>query len=41
MAKLELENIFYRYRGATKDVLREVNCSFEGGKLNEIGRAHV
>lgn len=36
MAKLELENIFYRYRGATKDVLREVNCSFEGGKLNAI-----
>lgn len=36
MAKLELENISYRYRGATKDVLREVNCSFEGGKLNAI-----
>lgn len=36
MAKLELENIYYRYKGANKDVLREINCVFEGGKLNTI-----
>lgn len=36
MAKLELENIYYRYKGADKDVLNNVNCTFEGGKLNAI-----
>lgn len=36
MAKLELENIYYRYKGADKDVLREINCVFEEGKLNTI-----
>lgn len=36
MARLELENIFYRYKGANKDVLRDINCSFEGGKVNAI-----
>lgn len=36
MVRLELENIFYRYKGANKDVLREVNCSFQEGKLNSI-----
>ena len=36
MARLELENIFYKYKGANRDVLREVNCSFEGGKVNSI-----
>ena len=36
MARLELENIFYRYKGANKDVLRDVNCRFEGGKVNAI-----
>ena len=36
MAKLKLENILYRYKGANKDVLREVNCVFEEGKLNAI-----
>lgn len=36
MARLELENIFYRYKGANRDVLREVNCSFEGGQMNAI-----
>lgn len=36
MARLELENIFYRYKGANKDVLKDVNCTFEGGKLNAI-----
>lgn len=36
MAKLAMENIYYRYKGANKDVLRDVNCTFEGGKLNAI-----
>ena len=36
MARLELENIFYRYKGANKDVLKDVNCTFEGGKVNAI-----
>ena len=36
MARLELENIFYKYKGANRDVLRDVNCSFEGGKVNAI-----
>lgn len=36
MARLELENIYYRYKGANKDVLRDVNCTFEGGKVNAI-----
>lgn len=31
-----LENIHYRYKGADKDVLQEVNCTFEEGKLNAI-----
>lgn len=36
MARLELENIYYRYKGADKDVLKDINCIFEGGKLNAI-----
>lgn len=36
MAKLELENIYYRYKGADKDVLKDINCVFEEGKLNAI-----
>ena len=36
MARLKLENIFYRYKGANKDVLKDVNCRFEGGKVNAI-----
>ena len=36
MARLELGNIFYRYKGANKDVLRDINCRFEGGKVNAI-----
>ena len=36
MAKLAMENIYYRYKGSNKDVLREVNCTFEGGKVNAI-----
>ncbi|NLY44672.1 MAG: ABC transporter ATP-binding protein [Tissierella sp.] len=36
MARLELENIFYRYKGANKDVLKDVNCSFKGGQVNAI-----
>ena len=36
MAKLEMHNLYYRYKGANKDVLRNVNCRFEGGQVNAI-----
>ncbi|GFN36000.1 ABC transporter ATP-binding protein [Tepidimicrobium xylanilyticum] len=36
MAKLEMKNLYYRYKGANKDVLKDVNCRFEGGQLNAI-----
>ena len=36
MARLELKNIYYRYKGADKDVLKDINCAFEEGKLNAI-----
>ena len=36
MSRLELQNIYYRYKGADKDVLKDINCTFEEGKLNAI-----
>lgn len=36
MSRLELENIYYRYKDADKDVLKNINCTFEEGKLNAI-----
>lgn len=36
MAKLELNNIYYRYKGANKDVLKDINATFEGGKIYAI-----
>lgn len=36
MAKLELNNIYYRYKGANKDVLKDINAIFEGGKAYAI-----
>ena len=36
MAKLELNNIYYRYNGANKDVLKNINATFEGGKVYAI-----
>ncbi len=36
MSRLELENIYYRYKGADRDVLKDINCTFEEGKLNAI-----
>ncbi len=36
MARLELKNIYYRYKGADRDVLKDINCTFEEGKLNAI-----
>lgn len=36
MAKLKINNLYYRYKGANKDVLKDVTCSFEGGQLNAI-----
>lgn len=31
-----MKNLYYRYKGANKDVLKDVNCRFEGGQLNAI-----
>ena len=36
MSRLELNNIYYRYKDADKDVLKDINCTFEEGKLNAI-----
>lgn len=36
MAKLEINNIYYRYKGANKDVLKDINATFEGGKVYSI-----
>ncbi len=36
MSKLQLENLNYRYEKNTKDVLKNVNLSFEGGKIYAI-----
>ena len=36
MVKLEMKNLYYRYKGANKDVLKDINCRFEGGELNAI-----
>lgn len=36
MAKLELNNIYYRYKGVNKDVLKDINATFEGGKVYAI-----
>lgn len=36
MAKLELNNIIYRYAGANVDVLKNISARFEGGKLYAI-----
>lgn len=36
MAKLELNNIYYRYKGTEKDVLKGVTAVFDAGKLHAI-----
>lgn len=36
MAKLELNNIYYRYKGTDKDVLKGVTAVFDAGKLHAI-----
>lgn len=36
MAKLQMKNLYYRYKGANKDVLKDINCTFEGGQVNSI-----
>ena len=33
MAELRLENVCYRYKGSTRDVLNEVTCTFDGGRM--------
>lgn len=36
MAELKLENISYTYKNGNRAVLRDVCCSFEGGKLHAV-----
>ncbi|WP_425539265.1 ABC transporter ATP-binding protein [Microaceticoccus formicicus] len=36
MSKLELQNIYYRYKGSNKDVLKDVTATFDKGKLHAI-----
>ena len=36
MASLTVENINYRYKNGDRDVLRDVSCEFEAGKLTAI-----
>jgi putative ABC transport system ATP-binding protein len=33
MAQLKLENVSYRYKGGNRDVLSDVNCVFDGGRV--------
>ncbi|MGB4594960.1 MAG: ABC transporter ATP-binding protein [Anaerolineaceae bacterium] len=36
MTELSLENVTYRYKGANRNVVDSVNCTFEGGRLNAV-----
>ena len=36
MAKLAVENVNYRYKNGDRDVLKDVSCEFESGKLTAI-----
>jgi len=36
MAKLVVENVNYRYKNGDRDVLKDVSCEFESGKLTAI-----
>jgi len=36
MAKLTVKNISYRYKNGDRDVLKDVSCEFESGKLTAI-----
>lgn len=36
MAKIELKQLYYRYKGSSHDVLKSVNCRFEEGTVNAI-----
>ncbi|MCL2409532.1 MAG: ABC transporter ATP-binding protein [Oscillospiraceae bacterium] len=33
---LKLENISYRYKNSNRDVLKNVSCDFEGGKIHAV-----
>ena len=33
MAELRLENVCYRYKSSSRDVLSEVSCTFDGGRV--------
>lgn len=36
MSKLTLQDVCYRYKKTDRDVLRRVNCEFQGGKVYAI-----
>jgi ABC-type lipoprotein export system ATPase subunit len=36
MPELRLESVSYRYKNADRNVVNEVTCRFEGGKLNAV-----
>jgi ABC-type lipoprotein export system ATPase subunit len=36
MPELRLENVSYQYKNADRNVVNEVTCRFEGGKLNAV-----
>lgn len=36
MSELKLENVSYRYKNGDRDVLGNISCAFEGGKLNAV-----
>ena len=36
MSELKLDNVSYRYKNGDRDALRNVSCTFEGGRLNAV-----
>ena len=36
MAELRLENVCYRYKGSDRDVLKEVRCTFDAGRVSAV-----
>ena len=36
MARLKIENVSYRYKNGERDVLKEVTCTFDAGKVTSI-----
>jgi len=36
MAELGLENVCYRYKGSDRDVLKEIKCTFDAGRISAV-----